>query len=70
LLDEEVQKKAGIYSYLFDDNLSHLNLRQFPEKIKIEVFEKQNGICPQCEIEKKAKTKYNIDEMDADHITP
>ncbi|MDI9312980.1 MAG: HNH endonuclease signature motif containing protein [Limnohabitans sp.] len=42
----------------------YLSIRSFTEKQKRETFERQKGICPKC------KVKFEIDEMEADHITP
>ena len=36
----------------------------FSEKMKREVYEKQNGVC------KKCGGHFEINEMEADHITP
>lgn len=62
--DEDVTKKSGIYEYLFDDDERHLNIRAFSENQKREAYERQNGICPNC------KKHFEIEEMEADHITP
>ncbi|MCL5798246.1 MAG: DUF262 domain-containing protein [Patescibacteria group bacterium] len=62
--DEDVTKKSGIYSYVLTRNENFLNIRAFTEKQKREAYERQNGICPFC------KKKYDISEMEADHITP
>lgn len=64
MLDEEVTKKSGIYQYVLTRNEKFLNLRSFTDKQKREAFERQNGICPICE------KQFEIDEMEADHITP
>ena len=62
--DEEVTNYKGIYYYLFDRKKSHLNLREFDEKMKRKAFEKQKGICPVC------KNKFSFEEMEGDHIIP
>lgn len=62
--DDEVKSKKGIYPYLFTGNSKTLNLRSFTASQKRVGFEKQNGICVIC------KDKFNIEEMEADHITP
>jgi len=64
--DDDVQSVKGIYSYILTGEEKHLNLRQFDEKIKRKVYEKQKGICPKCP---KGK-HYKIEEMEADHIKP
>ncbi len=62
--DDEVDNKRGIYEYLLTGDEKTLNLRTFDEKTKVGQYEKQKGICPVC------KKHFEIDEMDADHITP
>ena len=51
-------------SYILTREDKHLNLRQFDDKMKRKVYEKQNGICPIC------NNKFDISEMEADHILP
>jgi uncharacterized protein YbaR (Trm112 family) len=62
--DEEIQKKTGIYYYIFDNKEKHLNLRLFSSKDKRVLYERQNGVCPYC------KEVFAIEAMDADHIVP
>lgn len=62
--DSEIQKKSGIYPYVLDSDERHLNLRAFDENTKREVFEEQGGICKIC------GEKFEIEQMEADHITP
>jgi len=64
LLDDEVDSKKGIYAYLLTGEEKTLNLRQFSDKIKATVFEKQKGKCPVC------KKTFTIEQMEADHIVP
>lgn len=68
--DDDVSKKAGIYEYLFDGKEKHLSIRAFTSSMKRAAYERQQGICPHCVNEKKDKTKYDLAEMEADHITP
>ena len=68
--DPEVQKKSGIYQYVLTGNEKYLNLRTFDDAVKREVYERQGGICPHCVAEHREKTHWEIDEMEADHITP
>jgi len=68
--DEDVTKKSGIYEYVLTGNERFLNIRAFTEKMKREAYERQKGVCPWCKKEKKEKQKWNIEEMEADHITP
>jgi len=62
--DEDVTNQRGIYEYLLDDNERHLNIRAFSSKMARTAYERQNGICPKC------KEHFDIEEMQADHITP
>lgn len=62
--DSDVQKKSGIYSYVLDGKEKHLGIRLFDDNTKREVYEKQQGICPLC------KEHFDIEQMEADHITP
>lgn len=62
--DEDVTKKSGIYAYVLTRKERHLNIRSFTEKQKREAYERQVGICPVC------KVHFEIQEMEADHITP
>ena len=62
--DEDVTNKKGIYSYLLSRKEQFLNIRSFTEKQKREKYEKQNGICIKC------GHHFEIEEMDADHVTP
>lgn len=64
LLDEDVEKKKGIWEYVLDHNEYHLNLRAFPEKIKLAVYREQGGICA------ITGKHFPIEEMEADHIIP
>jgi hypothetical protein len=62
--DEDVTKKSGIYEYILTRNEKYLNIRAFTDKQKREAFERQKGICVKCGVE------FEINEMEADHITP
>jgi len=62
--DDEVQSLKGIYEYILTSEEKHLNLRQFDDKTKRKVFEKQKGKCVWC------KKTFEFEEMAADHITP
>lgn len=72
MIDDEVENKKGIYEYVFDGLEKHLNLRSFSEAQKIKAYDNQKGFCPRCKSENKpTKTNvWNIEEMEADHITP
>lgn len=62
--DEDVTKKKGIYKYVLDGKESHLSIRTFNNREKREAYTRQKGICPNC------KEHFEIEEMQADHITP
>lgn len=62
--DDDVTKKSGIYEYLLDGNEKHLNIRAFSDSMKREAYERQKGICPDCQ------KHFDIKEMEGDHITP
>ena len=64
LLSDEITNKKGIYYYVFDNDEKHLNLRAFTEAQKIEMYERQLGVCPMC------GNHFIIEEMEADHIDP
>jgi hypothetical protein len=62
--DDDVTKKSGIYPYLLTGNSKYLSLRAFSDNTKQKMYEKQAGICPAC------SKHFEIEEMEADHITP
>lgn len=62
--DEDVTKKSGIYPYVLTRQEKYLSIRAFTEKMKREACEKQKGIC------KKCRKHFEIEGMEADHITP
>lgn len=68
--DEDVTKKSGIYPYVLTGQERHLSIRAFTDRMKREAYERQDGICPFCKKQKKKKIKWDITEMEADHITP
>ena len=62
--DSEIQRQSGIIPYVLTGDERNLDLRAFPEDIKLSVWEKQNHICPICGKE------FDIEFMEGDHITP
>jgi len=62
--DEDVGSKKGIYTYVLTRKEKHLNIRAFSKSQKREAYERQKGICVVC------KEHFEIEEMEADHITP
>ena len=63
-MDDDVTSKKGIYEYILTKDLKHLSIRAFSEAMKREVFERQKGICVKC------KEKFELSQMEADHVTP
>ncbi len=64
VMDDDVTSKPGIYPYIFDRDEKHLNIRVFTDAMKQKVYEKQSGVCAVC------GEKFELDEMEADHIKP
>ncbi|MCY4610655.1 MAG: DUF262 domain-containing protein [Gammaproteobacteria bacterium] len=64
IMDDDVTRQPGIYSYILDRDEKHLNIRTFSKNIKQRVYEKQNGKCAMC------NEKFDMKKMEADHITP
>ena len=62
--DSEIQKQSGIIPYVLTGDERYLDLRAFPEDIKLAAWEKQNHICPHCGRE------FDYEFMEGDHITP
>ncbi len=62
--DDEIQKQLGIIPYVLTGDEHYLDLRSFPEKIKLSVWEKQQHKCAMCGKE------FDIEFMEGDHITP
>jgi len=64
MMDEDVTKKPGIYSYIFTGNERELSIRTFTDGEKRTVYEVQGGICARC------GDGFALGEMEADHINP
>ena len=62
--DSEIQRLQGIIPYVLTGDEHYLDLRTFPEDIKLAVWEKQNHICPLC------GNEFDYEFMEGDHITP
>ena len=62
--DEDVTKKSGIYTYIFTGAEKELSIRKFSDSNIRETYERQKGICIHC------KEHFEIEDMEADHITP
>ena len=64
MMDDDVDSKSGVYSYLLDGDERHLNIRKFTDAMKIEAYERQKGICAIC------NAKFELKNMEGDHIDP
>lgn len=64
MTDGEIQRKAGIIPYVLTGDERRLDLRSFPENIKLAVWEKQKHVCPMCHKE------FDYEFMEGDHIKP
>jgi hypothetical protein len=64
MMDDDITKKSGIYPYLLTKDEKYLNIRAFTDSQKRAAYEKQKGICPEC------NEHFEIQEMEGDHITP
>ncbi len=64
ILDDDVTNNKGIYPYILTRKEKYLSLRAFSDSQKLAVYELQKGICPHC------KKHFDIEQMEADHITP
>ena len=62
--DDDVERKSGVYLYVLNGDERHLNIRAFSNNMKREAYERQKGVCVKCE------KKYQLDEMEGDHIKP
>lgn len=62
--DDDVGNKKGIYIYVLTRKEKFLNIRAFSPNQKREAYERQKGICVVC------KEHFEIEGMEADHITP
>ncbi len=64
MIDDDVSKKSGIYSYVLTRDEKYLIIRPFTEGQKRAAYERQKGVCPKC------GKRFGLDEMEADHIKP
>ncbi len=62
--DDEIQRPNGIIPYVLTGDEHWLDLRAFPERIKLAVWEKQKHVCKGCHKE------FDYEFMEGDHITP
>lgn len=68
LEDDDVTRHAGIIPYLLSgrgvNDERYLSIRAFTKNQKARAYKRQNGICPVC------GKHFEIEQMEADHITP
>ncbi len=64
MIDDDVTRKKGIYTYVLTRNEKHLSIRQFTEQMRRAAYERQAGKCSKC------GRSFLMDGMEADHITP
>jgi len=64
MMDDDVERKSGIYPYVLDGDERHLNIRAFSDDVKREAYERQKGVCVKC------KKTFQFEEMESDHIKP
>ena len=64
MINDDVTNKKGIYIYVLTRNEKYLNIRAFTDNQKRSAYERQQGICKTC------GKRFDIKEMEADHITP
>jgi len=64
ILDDDVTKNSGIYSYILTGDEKHLSIRSFTPAMKQKVYEKQKGKCVVC------GERFELSAMEADHIDP
>lgn len=62
--DSEVERKSGIIPYVLTGDEHYLDLRVFPDDIKLAVWEQQEHRCTICGKE------FDLEFMEGDHITP
>jgi hypothetical protein len=60
----EVSRDQGVYEFVFDGEVKHLNIRTFDDRTKNAAYKKQKGICPIC------KKHFDYEEMQGDHWIP
>ncbi len=64
MMDDDVTNNKGVYDYVLTGDERKLNIRAFTPKMKRSAYERQKGICAKC------KKHFELEGMEADHITP
>ena len=62
--DGDIDRQSGIIPYVLTGDEHYLDLRAFPEDIKLAVWERQGHKCAKCGKE------FDMEFMEGDHITP
>ena len=62
--DSEIQRPVGIIPYVLTGDEHWLDLRAFPDDMKLAAWERQGHVCPLCHRE------FDFEFMEGDHITP
>lgn len=62
--DDDVTKKSGVYEYVLGGAEKCLSIRAFSSSMSRAAYQRQKGVCPKC------GKQFQIEEMQADHITP
>ncbi len=70
--DPYVTDKKGVFEYVLTnhtpEDLRLINVRVFDEPTKQKVYNKQNGVCPDCKAQGLNK-HYELKDMEADHVS-
>ena len=64
MADDDVTNKKGIFVYLLSGDEKHLSIREFLPRMRRSAYEQQGHKC------KKCGKVCELEEMEADHITP
>lgn len=59
--DDDVTKKAGVYEYVLNGSERALSIRAFTAAMKRSAYERQGGVCPDCQ------ETFAYSKMHADH---
>ena len=64
MADDDVTSAKGVYYYVLTREEKYLSIRAFDNRMKRAADERQKGICAKC------GEHFELEEMEADHITP
>lgn len=68
--DPDVTRRKGIYAYVLTGEEKYLSIRQFDDNQKRAAYERQKGICANGAKCITPGQKFELSEMEADHVTP